>query len=414
VQKKNQVSNIRIDDYSYDLPSERIAAWPLARRDESRLLVMDKGEISSCQFGQIYKFLEPGSLMILNNTRVVQARLEFFKPTGARIEIFCLQPIEPVQDVHLALGHHSPVLWQCLVGNAKKWKSGELELCDPSTGLVLKAVLQTRQGEEFIIRFSWQPEHLSFGEILEMAGKTPLPPYITRQAHKQDKTTYQTVFARDDGSVAAPTAGLHFTQEVFEKLDKKGIARRFVTLHVGAGTFKPVATPTIGKHQMHSEQILVEKKLIAELAQNKNQVISVGTTSMRTLESLYWLGVKMIMGYLPAHNHIVVDQWEPYENNDHPEPKQAFNAIIKWMDEKNLEVLQGETSLIIAPEYNFKVVDILITNFHQPKSTLLLLVAAFAGPQWKQAYDYALENGFRFLSYGDSCLFFRNSAQQKK
>jgi S-adenosylmethionine:tRNA ribosyltransferase-isomerase len=402
------VTNIRIEDFSYDLPPGRIAAYPLPQRDRSRLLVVRQETIEEIVFGHIDRQLPEGSLMVLNNTRVVQARLEFFKETGARIEIFCLHPLHPVQDVHLALGQSSPVTWQCLVGNAKKWKTGSLELHDPVSGLRLQAHKQSRDGQEFDITFSWEPAHLSFGELLELAGKTPLPPYITRPAEQQDKTTYQTVFARDDGSVAAPTAGLHFTPEVFEKLQQKDIQSRFVTLHVGAGTFKPVSTPTIGDHQMHSEQISVERSLLKALASHNGALVSVGTTSMRTLESLFWLGAKLLRGYRPQDMHHKVEQWEPYQTLVVPEPKRAFEAILQWMDLNNTGVLQGETALIIVPGYHFKVVDILVTNFHQPKSTLLLLVAAFAGPRWKEAYRYALDNGFRFLSYGDSCLFFRN------
>lgn len=399
---------LKVEDYTYELPSERIASHPLAQRDQSKLLVAIDSGISSSRFDQIHCFLESGSLMVLNNTRVVQARLEFYKETGARIEIFCLQPVSPVSDVHLALGHSGPVIWQCLVGNAKKWKSGELLLENPQTGMKLSARQLARQGEEFEIEFSWEPASLSFGEVLEHAGKTPLPPYITRKAEEGDKKTYQTVYAKDDGSVAAPTAGLHFTSEVFEKLHAKGIDHRFLTLHVGAGTFKPVSSDTIGEHQMHSEQFLVKRSLLHSLISHKGKMVSVGTTSMRTLESLYWLGVKLLRGYLPESGIAKIDQWEPYQGSETFGIKDSLAAILAYLDKNGLETLQGETALIIVPGYEFKLVDVLITNFHQPRSTLLLLVAAFAGPAWKDAYEYALNNDFRFLSYGDSCLFFRN------
>ena len=405
------VSDLRIEDFTYDLPAGRIAAFPLEQRDQSKLLVASGFEFFESRFREILSFLEPGSLMVLNNTRVVQARLEFFKETGARIEIFCLQPLEPVTDVHLALGHSSPVKWQCLVGNAKKWKAGKLSLEDPATGLKLTAQMFSRQGEEFEIEFAWQPSPLSFGEVLEQAGKTPLPPYINRKAEEGDKKTYQTLYAKDDGSVAAPTAGLHFTPAVFEALQQKGIEHRFLTLHVGAGTFKPVSTQTIGGHQMHSEQFMVERSLLQSLIDRKGQVISVGTTSMRTLESLYWLGAKMRRGYLPQNGFARIDQWEPYIHSEKSALSDCLSAIIDYLDKRKMNSLQGETALIIVPGYEFRLVDVLITNFHQPRSTLLLLVAAFAGSKWKAAYEFALNNNFRFLSYGDSCLFFRKDKQ---
>lgn len=338
----------------------------------------------------------------------MQARLEFFKETGARIEIFCLQSLGPVTDVQLALMQGSPVRWQCLVGNAKKWKSGQLLLEDQVSGLKLSASQLERDGEEFTVEFAWQPAKLSFGQVLEQAGKTPLPPYITRKAEEGDKKTYQTVYAKDNGSVAAPTAGLHFTPEVFENLRHKGIEQHFVTLHVGAGTFKPVSAQTIGMHQMHSEQIMVDLSLLKVLAQNKGQIVSVGTTSMRTLESLYWLGVKMLGGYKPQNNYAIVDQWEPYTQNNNTPLADSLQAIIDYLQTNQMQSLRGETALIIVPGYEFRLVDALITNFHQPRSTLLMLVAAFAGPGWQKGYEYALENDFRFLSYGDSCLFFRH------
>jgi len=402
------ISGLRIEDFTYDLPASLIAIFPLEQRDHSKLLVAKSDDIFEARFREIHNFLGPGSLMVLNNTRVVQARLEFFKETGARIEIFCLQPLEPVTDVHLALGHSGPVKWQCLVGNAKKWKAGQLSLENPATGLQLTANMFSRKGEEFEIEFAWQPSHLSFGEVLEQAGRTPLPPYITRKPEEGDKKTYQTVYAKDDGSVAAPTAGLHFTPSVFKSLQEKGIEHRFVTLHVGAGTFKPVSAETIGGHQMHSEQFMVDRSLLQALIDSKGKIISVGTTSMRNLESLYWLGAKMRRGYRPENGFARIEQWEPYIQSKKPALSDCLSAIIDYLDQRKMEALHGETALIIVPGYEFRMVDVLITNFHQPRSTLLLLVAAFAGPAWKDAYEFALNNDFRFLSYGDSCLFFRN------
>lgn len=405
------IADLRIEDYTYPLPVERIAYFPLEQRDQSKLLVSGLGLIRESRFDEIASFLPSGGLLVLNNTRVVQARLEFFKETGARIEIFCLQPLVPVTDVHLALGLSSPVHWQCLVGNAKRWKSGLLSLKNPATGLQLSARQVSRRGEEFEIAFSWEPAHLSFGEVLELAGQTPLPPYITRKAEERDKATYQTVYAKDDGSVAAPTAGLHFTPRVLDELARKDISARFLTLHVGAGTFKPVSADTIGGHSMHSEQFLVDRNLLEALKDREGDIISVGTTSMRTLESLYWLGVKLLDGYRPENAYFRIDQWEPYVQEKKETPEEAMEAILDFLDQEGLQTLHGETSLIIVPGYSFQLVDLLITNFHQPRSTLLLLVAAFAGPAWKDAYAFALNNGFRFLSYGDSCLFFRNHKQ---
>jgi len=403
----HHISGLKIDDYTYELPATRIASYPLEQRDQSKLLVSAGESISEARFSELADFLEPGSLMVLNNTRVVQARLEFFKETGARIEIFCLEPLTPVTDVQQALGHSSPVTWQCLVGNAKKWKAGQLSLENKASRLKLSADMLSRKGEEFEIAFSWEPASLSFGQILEQAGKTPLPPYITRDASESDKKAYQTVFAKDDGSVAAPTAGLHFTPAVFDALQQKDIGHRFLTLHVGAGTFKPVSSDTIGGHQMHREQFLVQRDLLEDLVQHQGKIVSVGTTSMRTLESLYWLGVKILNGYHAENGFACIDQWEPYLTGSRPGLKESLVAILQYLHRHGLENLRGETALIIVPGYTFKLVDVLVTNFHQPRSTLLMLVAAFAGPVWKEAYEFALKNDFRFLSYGDSCLFFR-------
>ncbi len=400
---------LRIQDFSYKLPQHRIAKYPLEKRDQSKLLVWKGEQPLSSHFHCIGEYLESGSLLILNNTRVVQARLLFNKPSGAAIEIFCLEPVHPATDVHIALGLPSPSDWLCLIGNAKKWKTGSLELMLKGNA-VLKAEKLEKRDEAFLVRFSWSPADFSLGHMLEEAGKTPLPPYINRQPEPEDKYRYQTIFARDEGSVAAPTAGLHFTAEVFSKLAEKQIHPFYLTLHVGAGTFKPVSVETIDSHQMHHEQFCVERSLIELLATHKDKINCVGTTSMRTLESLYWIGANMIYGYKPTHNYAVLDQWAPYNRQaKHPERKEAMEAILRYMDVEDTPILKGETSLIIVPGCPIKMVDALITNFHQPKSTLLLLVAAFAGSNWKKAYQYALDNEFRFLSYGDSCLFYKGS-----
>lgn len=401
------VMELSVRDFQYELPADRIAPYPLEERDQSRLLVYRDGEATDARFADMAGWLDPACLMVLNNTRVVQARLAFQKDSGARIEVFCLRPLSPEKDVQLALGLPSQVTWECLVGNAKKWKRGPLVF--RRMGLSLEASLGEQRGDAYEVHFSWNPPGVTFGEVLGMAGQTPLPPYIQRAAEPSDKQRYQTVFARDEGSVAAPTAGLHFTPRVFASLAGKGIEQRYVTLHVGAGTFKPVTAPTIGEHAMHQEQFEVSRDLIADLARGGKKLVCVGTTSMRTLESLYWIGTKIMKGHVPPGGIFSLEQWFPYYRNGRslPDVSESLGAVLHWMDQNGQQYLRGETSLIIVPGYPFKMVDALITNFHQPGSTLLLLVAAFAGPGWKDAYHFALENGFRFLSYGDACLFER-------
>ncbi|MFO8065968.1 MAG: S-adenosylmethionine:tRNA ribosyltransferase-isomerase [Bacteroidales bacterium] len=398
-------------DYTYNLPKERIASFPLEERDSSKLLIAENGSLSDDVFHNITNYLPEDSLIVFNNTRVVQARLEFFKQSGARIEIFCLDPCGDVNDVQVALMENSSAKWNCLVGNAKKWKNNEeLVLQHADNDFVLKAGLIGKQEETRQVQFSWMPKEKSFAEMLELFGKTPLPPYIERKAVEQDKSRYQTIFADKNGSVAAPTAGLHFSDKVLENLNKKKISRANLTLHVGAGTFKPVSAKVIKDHSMHAEQIVVEKKALEQLKYycNKN-IISVGTTSLRTLETLYWWGVKIHNGLYPEDHYFNLDQWFPYENNlKLISTKLAIDELLSYMERSKLEFIRGETELIIVPGYHFKLVDILITNFHQPGSTLLLLVAAFFGERWKEAYQYALDNEFRFLSYGDSCLFFKS------
>ena len=403
------VSKLFIRDFTYHLPPERIAAYPLGSRDTSKLLVCRGDTLVESVFSQIDEHLVPGSMLVLNNTRVVQARLLFQKETGAVIELFCLEPVSPSSDVHQVLGMPSSSEWLCLIGNARRWKSGALNL-SLGEGNSLTATKLGRQGDAFLIRFSWEPPAWSFGQVLELAGQTPLPPYINRSAEPEDKLRYQTVFAREDGSVAAPTAGLHFTPGVFAKLEKKDIIPSYLTLHVGAGTFKPVTAETVDKHEMHREQFSVERSLLVKLAKHNGPLACVGTTSMRTLESLYWIGVRLAADTYPSDRklYVTLEQWAPYKwTGPVLSKKEAIIAIINYLDAAGSDTLYGETSLMIMPGYSFKMVDVLVTNFHQPGSTLLLLVAAFAGPQWKRAYEYALNNNFRFLSYGDSCLFFR-------
>ncbi len=402
---------IAAGDYTYLLPQNRIAAYPLPERDRSKLLVIDENGLKEDVFSRLPQYLADNSLLVLNNTRVVQARLLFHKPGGALIEVFCLHPISPYSDVQLAFETGSPTEWFCLVGGAKKWKNGKLTLALPHGGGLLHAEKLDRMAEGYRIRFVWEPSGIPFSEVLLHAGITPLPPYIQRPSEESDKQRYQTVFAKTPGSVAAPTAGLHFTPEVFSRLGEKGIDVCNVTLHVGAGTFKPVTAARIGDHAMHSEQFFVSTETLKSLKKSGRLLVSVGTTSMRTLESLYWLGVKLL-GEGISEEVPFLEQWFPYAyTGPLPGVVEALDALIHKSESNGLGGIRGETSLIIVPGYDFKITERLITNFHQPGSTLLLLVAAFAGEQWVKAYRYALDHDFRFLSYGDSCLFTRQNLQ---
>ena len=400
----NTVKDISIEAYDYPLPEECIAKYPLAERDASKLLVLKNNEIQESQFRHIGNFLPKDALLIFNETKVIRARLQFHKVTGSRIEIFCL---EPEKDYQVAFSAVSPVRWKCLIGNAKRWKEGKLsmELSVGGKSVVLSAERISQNDQYAEIEFSWTPENLSFASVLEAAGEIPLPPYLHRDAEPDDRDRYQTVFARYDGSVAAPTAGLHFTQPLIEALHDKGFAFDEVTLHVGAGTFRPVATETIGEHAMHSETIIVRKSLIQNLMiQIGKPIIPVGTTSTRTLESLYWIGVMLKeqgTDLRPLH----VEQWFPYEEHAPLSATEALQQVLDYLDQHQLTRLEASTALMIAPSYKMRVITGLITNFHQPKSTLLLLVSALIGERWKDCYRFALDNGFRFLSYGDSCLF---------
>ena len=401
--------NISIANYTYDLPDGYIAEHPLPERDRSRLLVASDGKISEDVFLNIDKHLPSDSLLVYNDTRVVQARLIFFKTTGARIEIFCIDPAGDGKDIQVALGQTGSVEWNCMVGNAKKWKGAELIMQGVNNSFLLKALLVGTTGEYRQIKFSWEPAYLSFAEILEMAGKTPLPPYITREPEEEDKGRYQTIYAANKGSVAAPTAGLHFTDNVFQKLKGKKIDNVRLTLHVGAGTFKPVSSNTIGEHNMHAEEIVVSEGALQKLKSSAGKnIVSVGTTSLRTLETIYWWGVKLLNNELPTDGFFKLSQWYPYEfEKPLPSLIESIDALLNYLKEMRLGSLRGNTELIIVPSYKFKTAKMLITNFHQSQSTLLLLVAAFLGDDWKKAYDYAIDEKFRFLSYGDSCLFFR-------
>jgi len=403
----NNPHNIQIEEYNYPLPDNRIAKYPLKERHLSKLLYLNNNELSKKAFIDIPKLLPKKSLLIFNETKVIQARLLFKKPTGASIEIFCLEPVEPTNDVQLAFQQKPPVVWKCLVGNAKRWKSGVLQSKLQINGkeIVLKAEKVKQLSDSFLISFDWEPDDTLFSDILEASGMIPLPPYLHREPIESDKKRYQTVYARFDGSVAAPTAGLHFTDDILSQLQQAGMNMEKVTLHVGAGTFKPVSSKTISEHEMHTEKIVVDKIVLEHLLDNlNNPIIPVGTTSMRTVESLFWMALKIHLNITTAFE---VNQWDPYDLKI-PEDfniKKALQLLISTLNNNNLGQLKGETRLMIAPGYDFKLATGLITNFHQPKSTLLLLVSALIGEKWKTAYDFALSNGFRFLSYGDSCLF---------
>jgi S-adenosylmethionine:tRNA ribosyltransferase-isomerase len=409
--------DISIADFTYELPATAIAVYPLAERDASRLLVYRDGVISETVYRDIAGQLPEGALMVFNNTRVVEARILFQKPTGAAIEIFCLEPPADYGGMAAAMSQTGSVHWKCLIGGASKWKRGQvLTKVIGGTGIVLEARYLEKLEDSFLVELSWQPAALSFAELLHKAGAIPLPPYIHRTAEVSDQERYQTVYARYDGSVAAPTAGLHFTDTIFHSLEERHIRRTFVTLHVGAGTFLPVKAATLEGHHMHIEGIAVTREAIAEIRQTLvggRPVIAVGTTSARTVESLFWLGVIAVRRPDVAPSALVVRQWDAYEAEALPAVAtalpavaEALTALLDWMDRQQLAQLVTTTQLLITPGYEWKIVGGLITNFHQPESTLLLLVASLIGDDWRKVYHYALEHAFRFLSYGDGCLLF--------
>ena len=401
--------DIQINDYNYPLSDERIAKYPLKERDHSKLLIYKQGKVSEDVFFHVADYLPMGSLMVMNNTKVIQARLHFRKATGALIEIFLLEPALPA-DYEQMFQSRGRCEWFCLVGNLKKWKEGQL-----SRGFTIDdhevTVTAERVGEAATsqrIAFTWDDNQLSMAELIDSIGELPIPPYLNRKTEECDKTTYQTVYSKIKGSVAAPTAGLHFTADVLASLDNKGIEREEVTLHVGAGTFKPVKSLHIGEHDMHTETFCVKKQTIERLIAHQGHAVAVGTTSVRTLESLYYIGYKMLQLPNAEEQHWHVKQWEPYQMqvapDDAPTTMEALQAIANYMQRNALTTLHGSTQIIIAPGYNYHIVKMLITNFHQPQSTLLLLVSAFVHGDWRNIYDYALQHEFRFLSYGDSSL----------
>ncbi|MFZ4398496.1 MAG: S-adenosylmethionine:tRNA ribosyltransferase-isomerase [Bacteroidales bacterium] len=398
---------ININNFDYPLPDEQIARFPLENRDASKLLFYNKNQYSSHIFNELPDLLPEKTLVVFNNTKVIHARLLFKKETGSIIEIFCLEPSDHTLDIQLAFQKKGCCEWKCFVGNNKRWKDIFIEKQFELDGKThtIRAERKMAIDNAWIISFSWDEVSLSFAEVLDKSGVIPLPPYLNREAVETDNSRYQTVYAAEDGSVAAPTAGLHFTDNIFSKLAIKGIQCENLTLHVGAGTFKPVSSETIDQHTMHSEKVYIERSLIEKLIINTDgNIIAVGTTSTRTLESLYWFGVKLYIGEQPEELDIL--QWDAYQNKYNIEvtATSALQSILNFMKKRNIEILSGQTQMIILPGYKFKITKGIITNFHQPRSTLLLLIAAMIGEKWKEIYNYALENDFRFLSYGDSCL----------
>lgn len=400
-----ETKHIKISDYNYPLPDERIAKFPLPVRDQSKLLVYRHGEVSETRFTSLPDYLEAGELMIFNNTKVIQARLHFRKETGALIEIFCLEPIQP-NDYVLNFQQTSHAAWLCMIGNLKKWKEGSLhkEMNVKGHTITLTATRGECRGTSHWVDFTWNNPEITFADILEVFGELPIPPYLNRETQESDKETYQTVYSKIKGSVAAPTAGLHFTERVLQALRDKGVDLEEVTLHVGAGTFKPVKSEEIEGHEMHTEYISVNRQTIEKLIAHGGKAIAVGTTSVRTLESLYYIGVTIASHPDAGQEELHVRQWQPYETHPTMTTVESLQQILDYMKRHELEALHTSTQIIIAPGYTYHIVQKMVTNFHQPQSTLLLLVSAFVKGDWRTIYDYALAHDFRFLSYGDSSL----------
>lgn len=404
------IKEIRIEDFDYALPDERIAKYPLEERDSSNLLYWRNGTIEKMHFYDLPDLLSREHLLIYNNTKVIQARLHFQKETGATIEIFCLEPHSPA-DYNLVFQENKSCVWKCLVGNSKKWKEGALKQTMSIRNILfeLRAVRieSANEGMSHLVRFEWDNEDILFSDILSHFGELPIPPYLNRATEEKDKETYQTVYSKIDGSVAAPTAGLHFTKDVLRQLALNGVREDEVTLHVGAGTFQPVKSEEIGDHPMHREIISVSKRVIENLIASEGHIVAVGTTSVRTLESLYYLGCRIARN--PENPNLMVEQWEPYENDYTLTTREALQTIVDYLNSNHLAAINAATRIMIVPSFQFRVVNKIITNFHQPKSTLLLLISAFVGiDRWRKIYEFAMDNGFRFLSYGDSSLLERN------
>ncbi|MGD9928414.1 MAG: S-adenosylmethionine:tRNA ribosyltransferase-isomerase [Mangrovibacterium sp.] len=393
----------------YPLPDERIARYPLPQRDQSKLLVWQNGQLTDSEFRSLAAFLPEKSLLVFNNTKVIRARLHFQKATGAHIEIFCLDPVEPA-DYQLAFQQTRSCTWNCMVGNLKKWKDEILvkELTVAGKTIRFQAEKTAQENGSVKVRFSWDEPTTDFASLIEAAGILPIPPYLNRETEDSDLERYQTIYSKIKGSVAAPTAGLHFTDTVFKSLEKKQIDCDEVTLHVGAGTFKPVKSETIAEHEMHAEQILVRRSLVEKILSHPGKLIAVGTTSIRTLESLYWLGVCLNEQPELHPEKLAVGQWQPYYSNTTLNKTEALQSILAYMQKHKLQAIGASTKIIIVPGYRFRLVEGMITNFHQPQSTLLLLISAFVGNDWKRIYEHALAHDYRFLSYGDSNLYLKD------
>ena len=400
------IPQIRIEEFDYNLPDERIAKYPLEKRDASKLLMYREGKVSEYQFSTLPQLLPEDSIMVFNDTKVVPARLHFQRESGAHIEIFCLEPVSPEEYVSMFAVTDS-CRWKCIVGNVKRWKNDTLSLYNPGNAreiseMDLRADLVERCGETSIVEFKWS-NGASFSKVLEVCGSVPIPPYLNRETEDVDLERYQTLYARYRGSVAAPTAGLHFTESVLDAIRNRNISTDTVCLHVGAGTFLPVKSSLVSEHTMHREPFVVTLALLERILASEGDVIAVGTTSVRTLESLYYIGVSCIEKGMPCD----VGQWDPYSRDYEYSTEESIKAIISYLKENGLDELKLGTRIIIVPGFRFRIVDVLVTNFHQPQSTLLLLISAFVDGEWKSIYDYALENRFRFLSYGDSSVLFR-------
>lgn len=405
---KESINNIDLREFDYNLPEERIAQYPLDERDMSQLLIYKGEKISKDVFRRIDDYLPPGSLLVFNNTQVIRARLIFRKKTGAEIEIFCLEPHLP-SEYEPSFRSLNPVEWICIVGNLKKWKDGLISLPfnNKDKRYTFSAEKLSLDGDKCRVRFSWNCQGLTFGDLIEKLGHVPLPPYINREDEVVDTIRYQTVYSSIKGSVAAPTAGLHFTTRVIKNLKDRGHKTAEITLHVGAGTFQPIKSKTISDHKMHCEHFSVTKEIIESLLTNQGKIIAIGTTSVRTLESLYWLGVKLFNNPLNYGSGLSLGQWEPYNLNSNLSVKESMNALLVHLSSSKMSTFSATTSIMIVPGYDFRMINGLITNFHQPKSTLLLLISAWIGKQWNDIYKFALENKFRFLSYGDSSILLK-------
>ena len=403
-----KVKDIAVTEFTYDLPDERIAKYGLTERDQSKLLIWNNGLIKDDHFYHLAQYLLPGSMLVFNNAQVIKARIIFRKSTGARIELFCLEPIQPAEYA-TSFSQTQTCRWKCLVGNLKKWKDDILEQVVFLKGIPVNiSVKKVRElGDALDISFSWDNDQFTFADILEASGNIPIPPYLQRESEEIDTKSYQTIYSKIKGSVAAPTAGLHFTENVLYLLKQKDIVCEEITLHVGAGTFRPVKSESIFGHKMHTEHFIVRRDFMDKLSRHEGKIVAVGTTSVRTLESLYWMGCKVIANPNIDPKDLSVLQWDPYQENEIPETKESFKALLDYMGKNDFQELSSSTQVIIIPGYEFKVIQGMITNFHQPQSTLLLLIAAFLGDKWKEIYDHALINNYRFLSYGDSNLYMK-------